>query len=199
VERTIPRVTCHRLRVCLVLLVACLFGGVTSAAAQPYIAPFVGFSFGGDAACQTLGCEENTSNVGVALGRSGTLVGFEQEFAYVRSFWKDSQQRTNVLTLMSNLVVGPRIGAVHPYVVAGAGLIKTRVDLTLTGLATSDTSLGWNIGGGLELRGAHLGVRIDLRRLHALQNLDELPLPLLPVTDLKLDFNRATAGLVLRF
>ena len=83
----------------------CLFGGATSAAAQPYITPFVGSSFGGDAACQTTGCEENTSNVGVALGRSGSFVGFEQEFAYVRSFWKDSQQQTNVLTLMSNLVI----------------------------------------------------------------------------------------------
>lgn len=181
------------------LLGVCLLGRATPACAQPYVTPFVGYSFGGDAACQTAGCDENTSNVGVALGRSGSFVGFEQEFAYVRRFWQDTQQQTNVLTLMSNLVVGPRIGIVHPYAVAGAGLIKTRVDLTLTGLATSDTSLGWNIGGGLELSGAHLGVRIDLRRLHALQNLDELPLPLLPVTDLKLDFNRATAGLVLRF
>jgi hypothetical protein len=64
-----------------VLLLACLLGPAPQASAQPYIAPFVGFSFGGDASCQTLGCEENTSNVGLSLGRSGTLVGFEQEFA----------------------------------------------------------------------------------------------------------------------
>lgn len=198
-ERTIPRVTCHRLRLRLVILVVSLLGGATSAVAQPYITPFVGYSFGGDAACQTAGCEHNTSNVGVALGRSGSFVGFEQEFAYVRNFWKDTRQQTNVLTLMSNLVVGPRVGHLHPYVVAGGGLIKTRVDLTLTGLATSDSSLGWNIGGGLEIGGAHLGVRIDLRRLHALQQLNNAPLPLLPLSDLKLDFNRATGGLVLRF
>lgn len=183
----------------LVVLTICLLGAATSAAAQPYITPFVGVSFGGDAACRTTACEYNTSNVGVGLGTSGAFAGFEQEFAYVRSFWKDTQQQTNVLTLMSNLVIGPRVGSLHPYVVAGAGLIKTRVDLTLTGLATSDTSLGWNIGGGLEISGAHLGVRVDLRRLHALQNLEDLPLPLLPVTDLKLDFNRASAGIVLRF
>ena len=181
------------------ILTVSLLCGARQAAAQAYITPFVGYSFGGDAACQTADCAYNTSNVGVALGRSGTFAGFEQEFAYVRSFWKDTRQQTNVLTLMSNLVVGPRVGSVHPYAVAGLGLIKTRVDLTLTGLATSDTSLGWNIGGGLEISGAHLGIRVDLRRVHALQNLDDLPLPLLPLSDLKLDFNRATAGLVLRF
>jgi len=175
-----------------------LLGGATSAMAQPYITPFVGYSFGGDAACPTTACDENTSNVGVALGRSGTLVGFEQEFAYVRRFWKDAQQQTNVLTLMSNLVVGPRIASVHPYVVAGAGLIKTRVDLTLTGLATSDTSLGWNVGGGLEISGAHVGIRADLRRLHAFHDLQDLPLPV-PLSNLQLDFNRATVGVVLRF
>ncbi len=191
--------TCHGLRLLSVALVIGLLGGATTAGAQTYITPFVGYSFGGDAACQTAVCENNTSNVGVALGRSGSIAGFEQEFAYVRRFFQDTQQRTNVLTLMSNLVVGPRIGIVHPYAVAGAGLIKTRVDLTLSGLATSDTSLGWNIGGGLELSGAHLGIRADLRRVHALQNLDDLPLGLLPVSDLKLDFNRATVGLVLRF
>lgn len=181
------------------LLVFALCAGSRTAAAQPYITPFVGSSFGGDAACQTALCENNTSNIGLALGRSGALAGFEQEFAYVRSFWKDSQQQTNVLTLMSNLVIGPRIGSVRPYAVAGAGLIKTRVALTLEELATSDTSLGWNIGGGLEVSGRHLGVRVDLRRVHALQDIESLPLPVLPLSDLRLDFNRATAGLVLRF
>ena len=189
--------TYPRLR--LVSLVIAVLAVAGSAAAQPYIAPFVGTSFGGDSACQSLGCEDNSSNVGVAFGRSGSLLGFEEEFAYVPSFWKDTQQKTNVLTLMSNLVVGPRIGGLHPYGVAGFGIIKTRVDLTVSGLTNSDTNLGWNIGGGLEIGGAHLGVRVDLRRLRALQNLDDLPLGLLPPSDLKLDFNRATVGVVLRF
>lgn len=190
---------CHRVRLrAYILAISLLALPVARAQAQPYLAPFVGVNIGGDAGCQTLtACEGQTSSVGLAVGTSNVLVGFEEEFGYARHFFGDGPGRGgNVLTLMSNLVVGPRIGVVHPYGVIGLGLIKTRVDLSLDGLATSDSSLGWNIGGGLELGGARVGVRGDMRYIHAVH---DLGLPGLPFTDLRLDFGRASAGLVLRF
>jgi opacity protein-like surface antigen len=177
---------------------ALLFALPSAARAQGYISPFLGVNFGGDAGCQTLSnCDDKSYNLGVALGSSNALLGFEEEIAYAKHFFGDDPlQSTSVLTAMSNLVIGPRIGFVHPYGVIGLGIIKTRIDLTLGDIVDSDTSLGWNIGGGLEISGAHLGVRGDVRYFHGFQDLD---LPLVAVPDLKLDYGRAAAGIVLRF
>jgi opacity protein-like surface antigen len=186
----------HLVRSMLVLAV--LFALPSPARAQGYIAPFLGVNFGGDAGCQTLSnCEDKSYNLGVAVGTANVLMGFEEEFAYAKHFFgEDPFQSTSVLTAMSNLVVGPRIAFVRPYGLVGLGIIKTKVDLTLSDLATSDTSLGWNVGGGLEVAGAHIGVRGDVRYFHAFQNVD---VPFVSVPTLKLDFGRAAAALVLRF
>jgi opacity protein-like surface antigen len=169
-----------------------------SARAQGYISPFAGINFGGDADCQGITpCDGHSSNFGVAIGTSNVLFGFEEEFGYAKHFFgPDTVQSGSVLTLMSNIVVGPRIGLVHPYALIGAGVIKTHVDLTLTDIATSDTSFGWNIGGGLEVGGAHVGVRGDVRYMHGFE---DVGVPGIGIRDLKLDFGRASAGLVLRF
>jgi opacity protein-like surface antigen len=178
----------------LLLLVA----AAPVARAQGYISPFIGFNFGGDAGCEdTTTCEDHSSNLGVAIGSSNLLFGFEEEFAYARHFFgPDTLRSGSVLTLMSNIVVGPKIGLARPYALIGAGIIKTRVDLNLTDIATSDTSFGWNIGGGLELGGSRVGVRGDVRYFHGFQ---DVGIPGIGITDLKLDFGRASAGLVFRF
>jgi hypothetical protein len=189
----------HRIHVAVVAFTALLLvASASTAHAQAYISPFVGFNFGGDSGCQAAtACEDRATNFGVALGRSSVLLGVEEEFAYARDFFgKDPTQATSVFTAMSNLLVAPRIGLARPYGLIGIGIIKTRVSATIEDLATSDTSLGWNIGGGFEVGGAHLGVRGDVRYFHGFT---DVPLPLLPVTELKLDFGRASAGLVLRF
>ncbi len=178
---------------CLVL------AGVPSAArAQGYIAPFLGVNFGGDAGCPTLSdCDDKSYDMGVAIGSAGALLGFEEEFAYAKHFFgEDPAQSTSVLTLMSNLVVGPRIGIVRPYGLIGIGIIKTRVELTLSDFVESDTNLGWNVGGGLEISGRHVGVRGDVRYFHGFQDVD---VPFLPDSSLALDYGRAAAALVLRF
>ncbi len=159
---------------------------------------FAGYPYGEDAGCQqATSCEDRTSALGVVLGGGGSFLGFEQEFAYVRNFFgKDPAQSTSVLTVMSNATIGPRIGYVRPFGLIGIGLVKTRVTLTLDDLARSDTSAGWDVGGGLEIAGRHAGLRVDIRRFHGLS---DVPLLLYPVENLDLDFSRATAGLVLRF
>lgn len=169
----------------------------SGASAQSYVSPFLGYNYGGDAGCQTaLGCESPASNLGIALGR-GRVVGFEEELLYARDFFgKSAAQSTNLLTLMSNVVVGPRVGYLRPYGVIGIGVIKARVRLNVDDLVNSDTSLAWNLGAGLEAGGRHLRVRGDIRRVHSLGNVD---IPILPIGGLKLSFNRASAGLVLAF
>jgi opacity protein-like surface antigen len=97
---------------------------------------------------------------------------------------------------MSNIMVGPKIAFARPYVLGGIGLMKTRVKLTPTSLASSDNNFGWDVGGGLFLTAAHVGVRGDIRYFHGAQDLTFLGFTL---SDLKLDFGRAYAGLVLQF
>jgi hypothetical protein len=179
-------------------MAALVMGVPSTAHAQGYIAPFLGVNFGGDAGCQTLSnCDDKSLNLGLALGSATALFGFEEELAYSSDFFGDDPlQSTSDFTAMSNLLVGPRVGFVRPYGVIGLGIIKTRVELTLSDLVTSDTNLGWNIGGGLELSGRHLGVRGDVRYFHGFQDVE---VPFLPVGDLKLDYGRAAAALVLRF
>lgn len=181
-----------------VFAVLLLVVGASAARAQGYISPFIGFNFGGDAACQgTTPCDDHPSALGVALGSSNVLFGFEEEFGYSRHFFgPDGLRSGSLLTFMSNVVVGPRIGYVHPYGLIGAGIIKTHVDLTLSDLATSDTSFGWNIGGGLEVGASHVGVRGDVRYMHGFS---DVGIPGIGIKDLKLDFGRASAGLVFRF
>lgn len=168
--------------------------------AQGFISPFVGFDFGGDSGCQTAAdCEDKNSNIGVAFGTMGDVVGFEAELGYARDFFGETPgTASNVLTFMSNLMIGPRIGPVRPYVVGGLGLVKTRVELTGPALLeTSNNSFGWDMGGGvMVLFGEHVGVRGDLRWFATFEDLSFLGFTF---SDEKLNFQRAAAALVLAF
>ncbi len=187
------RMWTRSLHLALFLLVA----SSPAARAQCYISGFIGNNFGGDSGCQSAtSCESPASNLGLALGR-GNVVVFEEEFLYARDFFgKSATQSTNLITLTSNIVVAPRIGYVRPYGLIGLGFMKARATLSASQLTSSDTNLDWNLGGGIEVSGKHLGVRGDVRQVHALQN---VTLPGLPISGLKLDFNRASAGIILRF
>jgi hypothetical protein len=170
------------------------------ARAQGFFAPFVGFDFGGDSGCQTAsGCEDKNSNIGVAIGKMGGAVGFETDFGYARNFFGDVEgQTSSVLTVMSNLMIIPKIGPVRPYVLGGLGLIKTHVELTAPALLeTKNNSFGWDMGAGvMVLFGGHIGVRGDVRKISSFQERQILGFTL---SNEKLSFQRATAALVLAF
>ena len=169
------------------------------AAAQGFISPFIGFDYGGDSGCPTAtGCEDKHSNLGVAGGKLGAIAGAEVEFAYARDFFGDTPGvDTSVLTLMTNVIVGPRIGVIRPFVLGGVGLIKSRVELDAGSLLDSSNQFGWNIGGGVMLMfGDHVGVRGDIRRFKSFQDISILGFAL---SEEKLTYNRASAGLVLAF
>lgn len=173
-------------------------GLASTAHAQAYISPFLGYNFGGDAKCPAItGCEDKHTNVGVAVG-TATFIGFEEEFGYAKNFFGDAPGvSSNVLTLMSNLMIGPTIGPVRPFATVGVGLIKSHVELTPGSIVSTDNNnFGWDIGGGAAFMFGHVGVRGDIRYFHGFQDVEVLGFTL---SDLKLDFGRASAGLVLQF
>lgn len=180
--------------------IAVLLATATSARAQGFVSPLVGYDFGGDSGCPSIdNCADKKLNAGVGFGSFGRVLGAELELAYANNFFGEAPSfSSSVLTLMANALAGPQIGPVRPYGTGGFGLIKTRVDLTPGSLLSgSNNHVGWNIGGGLMiLMGKHLGIRGELRRFHAFQH---LAVPLLPIDGATLDFNRASAALMLRF
>jgi opacity protein-like surface antigen len=171
------------------------------ARAEGYISPLIAFNFGGDAACPAVqGCQDKRLNFGVALGATGNIFGFEEEFAYARDFFGTAPNlKSSVLTVMSNVMLAPKIGPIRPYVAAGLGLIKTHVDFTTTSLLTTDNnSFGWDIGGGVHVTVApHVGVRGDIRYFHTFQDLSPLGFSL--GSSQKLDYGRAAAAVDFTF
>ena len=190
----------RRLPLIALLAIGFTVGTAAQGLAQGFISPLIGYDFGGDAGCPSVSnCEDKKVNVSVSVGAMGTVLGFEAEVAYAPDFFGNSPAlSSSVLTLMGNVMLVPRLGRVRPYVLAGIGLIKTHVELTQASVFTTDNNnLGWDIGGGLiGLLGSHVGVRGDLRYFHAFQDLTVQGFTL---SDAKLDYGRASVGLVLTF
>jgi opacity protein-like surface antigen len=174
----------------------------TPARAQSYISPLIGYDFGGDSGCPQLrNCQDKHLNIGVAIGGLGAILGFEEEISDARNFFGEVPgQKSSVVTVMSNLMIAPALGPIHPYVAAGLGLMKTHVEFTTsTVLSTKNSSLAWDLGGGaIVLFSQHLGVRGDIRHFHSMKR---STVPLLDTTfaDARLNFGRASASLVLAF
>jgi len=180
-----------------------LFAGARPAHAQGFISPFIGYNFGGDAGCPSItNCEDKRADYGVSVGALGSIVGFEAELGYTKNFFGETSNETsNVMTLMGNFMLAPKVGPVQPYVLAGLGLIRTSVESV--GTSSDQNQFGWDLGGGLMVFfGEHVGVRGDVRYLHAFEVLDFVNLPNLAALGLggkKLDYGRAAAAVVFKF
>jgi opacity protein-like surface antigen len=182
-------------------LAACLLLGVSNiASAQSFISPFIGYNFGGDAGCPEISdCEDKTRNFGVAFGSIGRVVGVEAEFSFIDSFFGEVPgTSSHVLTFMGNFMLAPKFGVLQPYGVIGLGLIKSHAEISATGLLETDNNdFGWDLGGGvIGYFGEHVGLRGDIRYFHSFQDLEILGLPL---SDTKLDFGRASVGVIFKF
>jgi len=172
------------------------------AAAQGFISPYLGWNFGGDATCLPVtGCEEHTQTWGVAFGALGPVFGFEQEFGYTKNFFGSAPTfDSNVLTIMSNVIINAPIPVVRPYAVGGVGFIKSRFEPgvgSLLSLDSSDNSFGWDVGGGVIVGGSRIGVRGDIRYFHTFQDIEFAGITL--PTDEKLNWGRGSIGLFLKF
>jgi opacity protein-like surface antigen len=203
----VNRTSTGRWRLLGVLAIGITICTATQARAQGFISPLIGLDFGGDAQCPNLtGCEDKKVNASVSFGAMGTLIGFEEEVGYAPNFFgKTPGLSSSVLTLMSNIMVAPKIGPVQPYVEGGIGLIKTHVDLTSTStvilpptiFTTSNNGLGWDVGGGvIGFVSTHLGLRGDVRHFRTFQDVTVLGFTLSNPT---LNYTRASVGLVLKF
>ena len=184
----------------IVLTLFCGLALPRSAGAQAFISPVIGFNFGGDSGCPEItGCEDKNVNFGVAVGSLGSFLGSELEFAYIPDFFGEIPGvSSSVLSLMGNVMLAPRFGPVQPYGLMGLGLLKTHTELTVSELLESDNNdFGWDIGGGvIVFAGDNFGIRGDIRHFHAFQDLEILGLP---IADNKLDYGRASVGVVLKF
>jgi hypothetical protein len=172
------------------------------ARAQGFISPLIGYDFGGNSGCPEINdCQDKRTNFGVAIGTMGKILGFEEELADAKNFFGSvGTQSSSVITVMSNVMIVPAIGPVHPYLLGGLGLMKTHVDFTRSDvLSTTNNGLAWDLGGGVTvLFGGHLGVRGDIRHFHSTKSFT-IPFTGITPTDEKLTFGRASAALVLAF
>ena len=173
-----------------------------AAAARPawadgFLSPFIGFNFGGDsgANCASFSnCEDKRLNWGVALGATSGILGFEEEIAYAKNFFGETAGADNsVLTLMSNILVVVPAGPVQPYGLLGIGLIRPH--FSTSNLSLDQNTLGYDIGGGVNLFFTHgVGLRGDVRHLHTLQDVT-----LGVFNNERIDFWRGSLGLTFRF
>jgi len=122
-----------QLRMSIVLLpTIAVLAAADPVRADGFVSPYIGYNFGGDAGCPHItGCQDKRVNAGVALGTLGGLFGFEEDFGYATNFFGTAPGlSSSVLTLMSNVLIGPTIGPAQPYALAGIGLVKTHVSFT---------------------------------------------------------------------
>ena len=180
------------------LVLLCLAVSATPARADGFITPFIGFNFGGDSAnCVALSnCDERRNNFGVSLGTMGSVFGFEADLGYAPQFFGKTDTGDNaVLTLMSNLLVIIPAGPIRPYGVVGLGLVRAHAQLNSSLADLSQNSLGYDIGGGVNIFIVHgVGIRGDVRHMHTLQDVT-----LGVFQNDKLDFWRGSAGVTFRF
>lgn len=185
-------------------LLVLVLAAATPARAQAYVAPFLGYDFGGDAgSCASLfgsNCTEKKGSYGVAFGAlAGGIFGIEEDIGYAPNFFGQSQSYgdNSVLSAMTNLVVAIPAGPVRPYVSAGLGLMRTHVSLNLSNPSNAESQNSWayDIGGGVMfLFPHHLGLRGDYRYFKALQDFNLLGFV---ISSPKLSFHRASVALVI--
>ena len=178
------------------LAILMLAASAAPARADLRFTPFAGVTFGGSA--------DNTQlTTGAALTMMGSAVGFEVEFGYTPDFFGEREgvaliADSNVTTLMGSLIVGRGSGAVRPYVSAGLGLMRTRLDTDdiFNDISANDFAVSAGVG-VLFVMTDRVGLRGDLRYFTGLEDPDEDGE--LDITFGRFHFWRATGGLSFRF
>jgi opacity protein-like surface antigen len=164
------------------------------------ITPYLGTAFGGDTSSQ------HVTYGGSAAWMSHGIVGIEIDGSLSPDLLDEDDgvilgiADSNVTTLMGSVVIGAPIGepGVRPYVVGGAGLIRSRVKDAAEVFDLDTNSFGVNVGGGVHaLVRENVGLRADLRYFRSVRDAnagDDFDLELG-----SFDFWRATVGATFRF
>ena len=187
------------------LLFALLLGAAVPAPARAdgMLVPFIGVNFGGSAGRQPISDAIDSERLdwGASLAWMGAGVfGFEADFGYSPDFFGRSDAAgSSVLTAMGNVLIGIPLGGqsgfgVRPYGLAGLGVVQSKIDSGL-----DETKGAWDFGGGLMVFfGTHVGLRGDVRYIRTIGRLD-FDLTEGIERSRRLDFGRASVGLILRF
>ncbi len=187
------------------LVLTLLLGIVTPAAARAdgMIIPFYGVNFGGNSG-QPLSnaIDAKRYDWGVSLAYMGAgVLGIEADIARSPDFYgRTDLGGSSVLTMTGNLLVGIPIGGqkgvgFRPYGLAGLGVIRSKVDAFSDVLSLDNSKAAWDFGGGaMFFFGSHVGVRGEVRYFQTFGDVD-----FDVIHTGRLDFARASAGLILRF
>jgi len=186
----------------------------TKASAEWWFTPFIGASFGGSAELadvfESVDVDfERRLTYGASLAWvGGGAVGFEFDFGYSPNFFEtatlddeefDLSGDSNVTTLMANIVVAARSGAIRPYASGGVGIMRTSVNDPedfFNDVSTND--LGFNAGGGVAgFFSDRVGLRGDIRYFRSLQ--DNEPDDEFDLSIGSFKFWRGTVGLIFSF
>jgi opacity protein-like surface antigen len=177
------------------------------ARADGMIIPFAGVNFGGKSGSEladAINAKRFDWGVSFAFMGAGVL-GLEADLGYSPDFFGRSDiGGSSVLTVMGNLLIGIPIGGqkgvgFRPYVLAGAGVVRPKVDVLGDAFSFNNSEAAWDFGGGaMFFFGDNIGLRGDIRYFRTFESLD---FGLLNVVDRRqhLDFARGSAGLILRF
>lgn len=191
------------------LALALLLGSMAPATARAdvLLIPFIGVNFGGNSGKELSDAiDAGRLDWGVSFAYMGAgVLGFEADFGYSPDFFgRTDLGGSSVLTAMGNLVIGIPFGGqsgvgFRPYVLAGLGVLRSEVD-AFEDVGSLDTSeAAWDFGGGaMFFFGTNVGLRTDLRYIRTFGRVD-LDITDGIVTRGRLDFARASAGLIVRF
>lgn len=145
--------------------------------AEGFVNPWIGANFATEPG-------DGRRSFGVTAGGMGAgVIGGEIDFGYSPSFFGTNNAfgDNNVLTVMGNLVIGIPIGGtrgigIRPYGSGGIGLIRSTVDGLLQLNSFTDSSFGFNLGGGvMGFFANHIGVSGDLRYFRTIDIKDLTP------------------------
>ena len=164
--------------------------------------PFIGVNFAGNSGIELSNAiDAKRLDWGASLGyMGGGFVGIEADVAYSPDFYgRTDIGGSSVLTAMGNLLIGIPFGGqtgagIRPYVLAGLGVVRSKVDAFEEGLSVENSKAGWDFGGGaMFFFGTHVGLRADVRYFRTFSAIDLID------RRERLDFGRASTGLILRF
>ena len=175
------------------------------ARADGMLIPFIGVNFAGNSrSAISDALDADRFDWGASLAyMGGGFLGIEADFAYSPDFHgRTDLGGSSVTTLMGNLLIGIPFGGqtgfgIRPYALAGVGMIRSKFDAFGDVLSLDNSKVGWDVGGGaMFFFGTHVGLRADVRYFRTFSAID-----LFDVIEerSRLDFGRASTGLILRF
>ena len=196
-----------RLRATLLLALSLVFVPAP-ARADLFLAPYLGVKFGGGTSIVDLelAAGESTTTLGAtAFLLSDRILGYEVAFGYIPRYFEKGDRAlirpgSYVIDLAGNVIVSlpPQVTAdgLRPYVTGGAGLIHAEAADFLDIFQVRRTVPAFSVGvGAIGLLTNNVGVRFDVRYLRSFTKDDGS----LAHVGRRIDYSRATVGLVLRF